>query len=110
MSGPVSRLHADEPPPVLEHNASVPSPFLIACDHYGRLIPRALGDLGVSDAAQQGHIGWDIGIAAVATLLSDALGAHLIAQPYSRLVIDCNRPLHVTSSIPIISEATRIPG
>jgi predicted N-formylglutamate amidohydrolase len=38
------------------------------------------------------------------------LGAHLIAQRYSRLVIDCNRPPGVASSIPIISEATLIPG
>ncbi len=34
----------------------------------------------------------------------------LIAQNYSRLVIDCNRPPGVDSSIPTISEWTRIPG
>ena len=34
----------------------------------------------------------------------------MIAQTYSRLVIDCNRPPDVQSSIPILSEATRIPG
>ena len=110
MTETTSLLQADEPSPVLEHNAPGGSPFLIACDHYGRLIPRVLGDLGVPEAEQQRHIGWDIGIAGVATLLSNALNAHLIAQRYSRLVIDCNRPLHVASSIPIISEATRIPG
>jgi len=38
------------------------------------------------------------------------LNAHLIAQRYSRLVIDCNRPPGVASSIPLISEATLIPG
>jgi len=105
-----SLLQPDEPSPVLEHNASGSSPFLIACDHYGRLIPRALGDLGVSEEEQRRHIGWDIGIAEVATELSDALGAHLIAQRYSRLVIDCNRPVNAASSIPVISEATRVPG
>jgi predicted N-formylglutamate amidohydrolase len=103
-------LQADEPAPVLEHRASGASPFFLTCDHYGRLIPRALGDLGVPDAERQRHIGWDIGIGSVATRLADALDAHLIAQCYSRLVIDCNRPLHVASSIPMISEATRIPG
>jgi predicted N-formylglutamate amidohydrolase len=56
------------------------------------------------------HIAWDIGIAGVAEALSDQLGAHLVAQRYSRLVIDCNRPPAATSSIPIISEATMIPG
>jgi predicted N-formylglutamate amidohydrolase len=38
------------------------------------------------------------------------LDAHLIAQRYSRLVIDCNRPPEVASSIPAISEATAVPG
>jgi predicted N-formylglutamate amidohydrolase len=103
-------LQPDEPSPVLEHNAGGASPFLLTCDHYGRLIPRALGDLGVSESERARHIGWDIGIGAVSTKLADALGAHMVAQRYSRLVIDCNRPLHVPSSIPLISEATRIAG
>jgi predicted N-formylglutamate amidohydrolase len=103
-------LQADEPSPVLEHHSSGVSPFLLICDHYGQLIPRALGDLGVPASERRRHIGWDIGIGGVATRLADALDAHLIAQRYSRLVIDCNRPLHVASSIPMLSEATRIPG
>ena len=37
------------------------------------------------------------------------LDAHLMAQRYSRLVIDCNRPPDVASSIPAISDATAIP-
>ena len=40
----------------------------------------------------------------------ELLPAHLIAQRYSRLVIDCNRPPGAASSIPILSEATTIPG
>ena len=103
-------LQSDESSPVLEHNAAGASPYLLTCDHYGRLIPRALSDLGVSESERQRHIGWDIGIGAVSTQLADALDAHMIAQRYSRLVIDCNRPLHVPSSIPLISEATHIPG
>jgi len=35
---------------------------------------------------------------------------NLIAQRYSRLVIDCNRPPGAASSIPLISEATTIRG
>jgi predicted N-formylglutamate amidohydrolase len=103
-------LGPDDPSPVLEHNSSGASPFLLTCDHYGLLIPRALGDLGVSMSERQRHIAWDIGIGAVSTRIADALGAHMIAQRYSRLVIDCNRPLHVPSSIPVISEVTRVPG
>ncbi|MDO9059421.1 MAG: N-formylglutamate amidohydrolase [Bradyrhizobium sp.] len=103
-------LGNDEVPPVLEQNAHGRSPFLLTADHYGRLIPRALGDLGVPSGELTRHIAWDIGIAGVAEALSDKLGAHLIAQRYSRLVIDCNRPPGVVSSIPVMSEATAIPG
>jgi predicted N-formylglutamate amidohydrolase len=97
-------------PPVHEHNASGRSPFLLTCDHYGRLIPSMLGDLGLPESELERHIAWDIGIAGVAEMLSKHLDAHLIVQRYSRLVIDCNRPPHVASSIPQISEATTIPG
>jgi predicted N-formylglutamate amidohydrolase len=56
------------------------------------------------------HIAWDIGIAGVAETLSRELDAQLVAQRYSRLVIDCNRPPDAVSSIPRLSEATTIPG
>ena len=73
-------------------------------------MPRSLGDLGLSSSEMERHIAWDIGIAGVAEQLSCALDAHLVAQRYSRLVIDCNRPPDAPSSIPLISEATTIPG
>ena len=69
-----------------------------------------LGDLGLSASELTRHIAWDPGIAGVADALSKKLDAHLIAQRYSRLVIDCNRPPGAASSIPVISEATVIPG
>jgi predicted N-formylglutamate amidohydrolase len=90
-------------------NAEGTSPFLLTSDHYGRVLPRALGDLGIAESELVRHIGWDIGIAGVADRLAQLLDAHLIAQRYSRLVIDCNRPPGVASSIPVISEATAIP-
>ena len=91
-------------------NSGGGSPFLLTCDHYGRIIPRLLGDLGLPERELERHIAWDIGIAGVAEALAKHLGAHLIAQRYSRLVIDCNRPPQAPSSIPRISEATVIPG
>jgi predicted N-formylglutamate amidohydrolase len=94
----------------LEENAQSRSPFLFTCDHFGRLIPRTLRDLGVAASEMERHIAWDIGIAGVATLLAQDMGVHLIAQRYSRLVIDCNRPFASAGSIPVISEATAIPG
>jgi predicted N-formylglutamate amidohydrolase len=103
-------LDTQDVPPVAEHNTTGGSPFLFTCDHYGRIIPRALGDLGLPSSELTRHIAWDIGIAGIAEALSKDLGAHLIAQRYSRLVIDCNRPPQAPSSIPRISEATVIPG
>jgi predicted N-formylglutamate amidohydrolase len=96
--------------PVHEDNAEGRSPFLLTSDHYGRLIPRVLGDLGLPKSELARHIAWDPGIAGVADALAKHLDAHLIAQRYSRLVIDCNRPPEAPSSIPLISEATVIPG
>jgi predicted N-formylglutamate amidohydrolase len=103
-------LDKEDAAPVLEHNAAGRSPFLLTSDHYGRAIPRRLGDLGLPASELERHIAWDIGIAGVAEALSKQLGAHLIAQRYSRLVIDCNRPPGAASAIPRISEATVIPG
>jgi predicted N-formylglutamate amidohydrolase len=97
-------------PPVLELNETGSSPFLFTCDHYGKIIPHALGDLGLSESELTRHIAWDIGIAGVAERLSNEMNAHLIAQRYSRLVIDCNRPPGAASSIPMVSEATTITG
>ena len=103
-------LGSEDVPPVLEDNGGSSSPFLLACDHYGREIPRILGGLGLPAVELTRHIAWDPGIAGVADALSKHLGAHLIAQRYSRLVIDCNRPPDALSSIPRISDATVIPG
>ena len=103
-------LDKEDVPPVLEDNSAGRSPFLLTCDHYGRTIPRVLGDLGLPASELTRHIAWDPGIAGVADALSKHLDAHLIAQRYSRLVIDCNRPPGAPSSIPRISEATVIAG
>jgi predicted N-formylglutamate amidohydrolase len=103
-------LGGQDAPPVLEHNPAGRSPFLLTCDHYGRTIPRILGDLGLPAGELTRHIAWDIGIAGVAGALAKHLDAHLIAQRYSRLVIDCNRPPDAPSSIPRLSESTTISG
>ena len=103
-------LGVNDTPPVFEQNTDGRSPFLFTSDHYGRLIPKTLGDLGLPESELVRHIAWDIGIAGVAERLSKELDAHLIAQRYSRLVVDCNRPPRAASSIPLLSEATTVPG
>jgi predicted N-formylglutamate amidohydrolase len=103
-------LGVNDVSPVFEQNAAGRSPFLLTSDHYGRLIPKVLGDLGLPESELVRHIAWDIGIAGVAMRLAQLLDAHLIAQRYSRLVIDCNRPPYAASSIPRLSEATTISG
>src|SRR5260221_759544 len=69
-----------------------------------------LGDLGLPESELTRHIAWDVGIAGVAEQMASALDAHLVAQRYSRLVMDGNRPPAAASSIPLISDATTVPG
>jgi predicted N-formylglutamate amidohydrolase len=103
-------LAADEPPAFFELSRHGVSPFVIVVDHASARIPRSLRDLGLPAAELKRHIAWDIGALAVARRVAVTLDAALIAQNYSRLVIDCNRDPNVESSIPLLSEATAIPG
>jgi predicted N-formylglutamate amidohydrolase len=103
-------LAPDEPSPVRILQPGGKSDLLLAADHAGRLIPRALGTLGLDEFERGRHIAWDIGIAGVTEQLAELLDATAILQVYSRLVIDCNRALHHPTSIPPISETTPIPG
>ena len=103
-------LGTDEPAPVLALRLESPSPFVFVSDHAGRRLPRALGDLGLAPSELERHIAYDIGILPVARQLAAAFEAPLVAQTYSRLAIDCNRPTHVAQSIPETSELTQIPG
>jgi len=103
-------LAPDEPPPVSEWGREGRSSFVILVDHASPRIPRRLGTLGLPASELERHIAWDIGSLAVAREVARTLDAPLIAQNYSRLVIDCNRDPAVASSIPSVSESTDIPG
>ncbi len=103
-------LADDEPLPFVELGIEGKSVFVIVVDHASLRIPRRLGDLGLPPTELQRHIAWDIGALAVATRMAAALGAPLIAQNYSRLVIDCNRDPTVATSIPTLGESVEIPG
>ncbi len=86
------------------------SPFLLIADHAGQAVPAVLARLGLPQAELDRHIGWDIGIAGTTARLAERLDACAIAQTYSRLVIDCNRPLDAPGSIVAVSDGTVIPG
>ena len=110
MSDPIPLLDDTDPPPFRVAEGSPASPDVIAADHAGRVIPRGLGTLGLTAPDLDTHIAWDIGIGGVSQHLAAHLEAFYIAQVYSRLVIDCNRPLSASSSIAQQSEYTVIPG
>lgn len=109
-SGGHTLLAADEPPPFMELGRQGQSNFVILVDHASPRIPRALGDLGLPTSELQRHIAWDIGALGVARRMAAALDAPLVAQNYSRLVIDCNRDPKVAASIPAVGESTEVPG
>ena len=107
-------LTQGDPPPVEVLCADGRSDLLLVVDHAGRAVPAALGRLGLPESEFRSeferHIAWDIGAMGVARHLSALLDAALIAQAYSRLVIDCNRrPGHATSIAPR-SDGTDIPA
>lgn len=84
--------------------------MVLVCDHASNRVPQRLQQLGLPDAALADHIAWDPGAAQVAMALAERLNAVLVMSGYSRLVIDCNRPLSSPQSIPEISAGVVIPG
>ncbi len=103
-------LGRDEPPAFGVAGRDGRSPFVLICDHAGHRLPRSLGSLGLSAEELVSHIAWDIGAGKVATKLAAALDAFVAWQPYSRLAIDCNRPLDAADSIVTRSERVVVPG
>ncbi|QDH24391.1 N-formylglutamate amidohydrolase [Neokomagataea tanensis] len=103
-------LTEGDPHPVRYFAEEVCSPFVLVSDHAGRAVPSALGRLGIPEAEHERHIAYDIGIQGVGRRLRPALGAALIEQCYSRLVIDCNRSPGHPTSVPPVSDGTQIPA
>ncbi|MCC5999688.1 MAG: N-formylglutamate amidohydrolase [Pararhodobacter sp.] len=103
-------LGAGDPLPCDLVNPAGKGRVVLICEHGGRLVPGALGDLGLPAEAFDRHIAWDIGAAGVARALSQMLDAPLLLQRYSRLVIDCNRTLESADLIPELADGTPVPG
>ncbi len=103
-------LEADEPPAFTVINPTGSSKLLLVCDHASNRIPHCLSQLHMSDNDLASHIAWDPGAASVAVGLSAQLDAVLVMSGYSRLVIDCNRPLESPELIPLQSAGIPVPG
>jgi len=81
--------------------------LLIVCDHASNSVPAGI-ELGVSAAALEDHIAWDIGTAKLSQALARQLQCSAILATVSRLVVDCNR--HPDHSVPESSDGRAIPG
>ncbi|WP_235429736.1 N-formylglutamate amidohydrolase [Xanthomonas sp. GPE 39] len=103
-------LGPDDPDVFTIHRPQGSSPFLLLADHAGQAVPRASANLGLPQHELDRHIGWDIGIAGVTRALSTLLDAWAIEQTYSRLLIDCNRPLTSPTLIAETSDGTVVPA
>lgn len=95
---------------VFDHLRAGRGKFLIVGDHASNSVPRHLGNLGLSEAALEHHIAWDVGTLPLAHALSEALDAEAIISNVSRLVIDKNRRLDQPGLMPDVSDAVPIPG
>jgi predicted N-formylglutamate amidohydrolase len=110
LQTPRTLLGPEDPEPVGLIDRGDASPFVLICDHAGNAVPKALGGLGLPQAELNRHIGIDIGILGVSERLAEQLGASLIFQRYSRLVVDCNRRVTSPDSIALVSDGTIVPA
>ncbi len=106
----LSWIAADEPPAFELVNPAGRGRAILVCDHASFRIPRRLGALGLRDAERLRHVVWDIGAATLARHLAKILDAPLLLSGYSRLVVDCNRPLDIGSAFCTRSEDVDVPA
>lgn len=103
-------LTGEEGDPVTLENTSARGRIILVCEHASRLLPKALGTLGLPEAALESHIAWDPGALAVSRLVAQNLDATLVFQRFSRLAYDCNRPPESPAAMPEKSEVFNVPG
>ena len=103
-------LGAQDPPPVEVINEASDHPLLLVCEHAGAAIPQSLNGLGIAQEDRDRHVCWDIGAEAVTRLVAEAIGAPAVIQPYSRVVIDCNRPPAAADAMPEENHGVQVPG
>lgn len=102
-------LGAVDPPPVELVRSGGRAPLVLTCEHGGNAVPACLKHIAPGPEDMARHISWDVGAAEVARGVAARLDAALAVQPYSRLVIDCNRPRFAADLTPAASDGTSIP-
>ena len=106
-----SRLGADDPKPFYRIGPVSAYPhFVLVCDHASNAVPAHMNRLGLDQAELDRHIGWDIGAATVTRSLSALLDAPAYLSGYSRLLVDCNRPVGSPTAMPAVSDGTAVPA
>jgi len=103
-------LSPSDPAPVAVVNPNGARAALLVCDHASNAVPAMLHGLGLRERELHRHIALDIGAAEVTRELARLLDTPAVLPGYSRLVIDCNRPLDHPTSIVTVSDGVEIPG
>jgi predicted N-formylglutamate amidohydrolase len=103
-------LGLGDPTPASVVGAGGRADVLLVGDHAGNAIPRSLGDLGLGETDRARHIAWDIGVRTLGARVANLLKATFVHQPFSRLVIDCNRDPQSADAILPLSDGTRVPA
>ncbi len=83
--------------------------IVAVCDHASNRVPDGI-ELGLSAAALETHIAYDLGAAGVAERLARRHGIAAMLSDVSRLVIDHHREEESDGLIPTSSDGTLIPG
>ena len=83
--------------------------IVAVCDHASNAVPEEF-ELGVSAAALEKHIAYDIGAAGVAERLARRHNVPAMLAAVSRLVVDLHREEDAPGLIPTTSDGILIPG
>lgn len=96
--------------PVQVLNPTSDCSVLLIADHAGNAVPHSMKGLGLDTDELSRHIAWDPGAADVAAGLAEKWQATAVLANYSRLIVDPNRPLGDTASMPEVSDGTVVPA
>ncbi|PCJ61445.1 MAG: hypothetical protein COA65_00300 [Rhodospirillaceae bacterium] len=100
----------EDPPPFETFNEGGGAPILLTCDHASPAIPKALFGLGLDESALLRHVTWDIGAGEMVRALARKFDAPAILSGYSRLLIDCNRPVESPGAIVVEADGVFVSG